>query len=121
MRFYWTQKSFPELRELEASRRRAAWRACCLQPFRRWQTWAAFLSQFSVVLMGAFVGLLIDGQTWLLSGGPPPAIETMRFPAATVSLALFAGVASTVFFGQVYSHMIRSYLKMYVETHGAAP
>jgi hypothetical protein len=120
MHLYWTLKSFPELRDLDASCRKAAWRACCLRPFQRWQTWAAFLSQFALVLAGAFMGLLIDGQTWILSGGSPPAIETMRFPAATVGLALLAGVASTVLFGQVYSHMIRPYLRRYVQTHQVA-
>jgi hypothetical protein len=82
--------------------------------------WAAFFSQFAILFAGAFVGLVIDGQTWLLSGGSPPAIETMRFPAATVGLTLLAGVASTVLFGQVYSRMIRPYLKSYVETHQTA-
>ena len=120
MQIYWTSKSIPELRDLEPSQRRAVWRACCLQPFRHWQTWAAFVGQFATMLIGAIAGLSIDGHTWILLGGSPPDIEKMRFPTATVFLALAAGIVSVMLFTQVLSHMVRPYLKRHLETHHAA-
>src|SRR5438552_3139215 len=90
MQIYWTPKSLPELRDLEASLRRKVWRACWLRSFRHWQTWAAFVSQFVLILVGAFVGLVADGQLWILGwalrGDSLVGRETGQFPWATVLL-----------------------------------
>jgi hypothetical protein len=120
MQIYWTNKSIPELQDLEPPQRRAAWRACCLRSFRHWQTWVAFVTQFATILAGGFIGLFIDGHTWILFGGSQPEIADMRFPAATVGLALIAGVLGSMFFAQVCSQMMRLYLKHYVEAHHVA-
>src|SRR5881296_3047564 len=113
MQIYWTQKSIPELGGLGASQRRAAWRACFFQSFKHWQTWIAFVGQFAILLMGGFIGLFIDGQTWILFGGFPPEIEKMRFPVATLTLVLVAAFLGSLVFAQVFCYMMRPYLKNY--------
>ena len=117
MHFYWTHKSFIELRELEFSRRRKVWRACWLRPFCHWQTWAAFVSQSVLILIGAFLGLVADGQLWMLRGDTPLVPEAFRFPLATLLLALAGAFVGMFIFTQVYASMIRPELKRYLETH----
>jgi hypothetical protein len=126
MNIYWTFKSFPELRDLEPSRRKVVWRACCLRPFLHWQTWAAFLGQSVFAASGAILGAFIDGwhQIWFtyFSGG---SLETHQYdqlslPIYTGLLFWLAGTVGAFVFGQVYSRMIRPYLKKYVESHDPA-
>ena len=123
MNVYWTLKSFPELRDLDSSRRKLVWRACCLRPFLHWQTWTAFLGQFGFVFSGAILGSLIDGSyriwfsVWFGGSIEPDQLERLRFPVATIILFLLGGVVGTFVFGQVYSNMIRPYLKEHIESH----
>lgn len=117
MHVYWTLKSYPELRDLEPSWRRRVWRSCYLRSFRYWQTWAALLSQFLLILAGAFVGLIVDGRFWMLQGDSPVGRETFRFPFATVLLTGLGGMLGSFVFWQVISSVIRPELKRYLETH----
>ena len=119
MHFYWTRTSFPELRELEPSQRKSAWRACSFRPFLHWQTWAAFLSQFILLLIGAFIGLVVDGRLWMLRGDSPVGREALRFPVASVIFCFVGAAFGYIVFTQVYCSMIRPHLKRYLETHNA--
>ena len=120
MRIYWTLKSIPELDGLESSQRRKIWRACCLRPFRHWPAWVAFLSPFLLMSVGAIFGIWLDGETWILFGGASPELEKLRFPVATACLTLGSGLAASIIFGQVFSRIMRPYLRDYRETHNAA-
>jgi len=120
MHFYWSLKSFPELKELEPSQRRVAWRACGWKAWGHWQTWAAFLGVVVLVLAAGFLGSVIDGQTYIWLGGIPTPKETMRAPVAAILLINIFGVAGFIAFIQVLCHMIRRHLKRYVESHHAA-
>jgi hypothetical protein len=120
MKVYWTQRSIPELTHLEPSQRTAAVLACRFKPFRHWQTWAVFVGQFFIVLLAWLGGLVIDGGTWVLSGGSPPPIEKMHFPTMSVLLGSVAALGSVFLFGQVLTHMMRPHLKSYLEAHHAA-
>jgi hypothetical protein len=126
MTIYGTLKSFPELRDLESSQRKTVWRACWLCPFLHWQTWAAFLGQFVSILFGVAFGSLIDGwhRIWfsILFGGSvePGQLERLRLPICTAILFWLGGVVGAFVFMQVYSQMIRPYLKRYLESHDVA-
>jgi hypothetical protein len=120
MKIYWTQRSIPELTGLEPSQRRAAVRACRFKALRHWQTWAVFVSQFFLVLLGWLAGLAIDGGTWVLSGGSPPPIEKLHFPVMSTLLGSVAALGSIFLFGQVLMHMMRPHLKSYLEARHVA-
>jgi hypothetical protein len=120
MQIYWSLKSIPELNGLERSKRGKVWRACCLRPFRHWQAWVISLSPFVVMFIGAVLGLWIDGQMWVLFGRTSPEVGELRFPAATVGLMLGAGFFASLVFGQIFSQIMRPYLRNYLETHNVA-
>ena len=117
MHIYWTLRSFPELRELEPRQQRVAWRACCLKPLRHWQTWAALFAVVPVIVVGAFVGSVIDGQTALWFGGVLPVNAAMRAPVAALVLIGVAGIIGFNAWIQVYCRIIRPHLKEYVDCH----
>jgi hypothetical protein len=120
MKIYWTQRSIPELMGLEPLQRKAAVRACRFKPLRHWQTWVVFVGGFFIALFGWFVGLAIDGQTWVLSGSSPPPIDKIHFPAMSALLGSVAAVGSVFLFAQVLIQMMRPHLKNYLETHHCA-
>ena len=123
MNIYWASKSFPELRDLESSRRKVVWRACWLRPFLQWQTWAAFLSQFVFIFLGAAIGSFFDGwhRVWLaiyFDGSVAPSeFEHLHLPIWTAIFFWLGSFPGAFVFTQVYSRMIRPYLKRYVESH----
>lgn len=118
MRMYWTTRSFPELCQLERRQQRAVWRACCLKPLRHWQPWAAFLAVVPILVIGAFVGSMIDGQTAIWFGGVPPGNAAMRAPIAALVLIAVGGILGFGVWMQVYCRIIRRYLKEYVDSNG---
>ena len=89
MRIYKEMVADPEMADL------------AIDDLRRWQIWAAVVSQFILILVGAFVGLVADGQLWILGwalrGDSLVGRETGQFPWATVLLmqvgALVGGLA----------------------------
>ena len=123
MTIYWTSKSFPELRDLELSRRNVVWRACWMRPFLHWLTWVAFVSQFILIFIGAAIGSYFDGwhRIWVaiyFNGTLTPSeLEHLHLPVWMVIGIWLGGLPSGFVFTQVYSRMIRPYLKSYVKSH----
>ena len=121
MRVYWTFKSFPELRDLEPRLRRRVWRTCALRPYRHLRTWAVLFSQFILVLVGALVGLILDGKLWvllwMLRGDSPAGHEIFGYPWATMLLMYLGAAVGCFLFIQFYSRMMRSELREYLERH----
>jgi hypothetical protein len=129
MTIYWVWKTLPELRDLEPSRRKVVWRACCWRPFHHWQTWVAFLSQFVFYFLGAVLGAFVGGSgsillsAWLFGPSRDPKLGQRFFDdrSSTVYLTFifgFVGVMiGTCIFTHVYAKMIRPYLKSYLESH----
>ena len=120
MQIYWTHKSIPELRDLKPRQRRKVWRACWLRPYRHWQTWVAFVGQFLVVLVGGLIGMVIDGDTWILGGHSPTDLEKFTFPWGAVLLMNLGAVMSGCAFWQFHLRLMRPELKRYLESHGHA-
>ena len=120
MQIYWTWHSFPELRGLEPQQRRAVWRACCLKPLRHWQTWAGFFAVVLILVVCAFIGSVIDGQTAIWFGGVPPMGAAMRPPIAALVLIAVGGIIGFGGWIQLYSRTIRLYLKAYADSQRAA-
>src|SRR5258705_5860726 len=115
MQFYWTNKSYPELRDLTPAERRDVSHACWVRPFRHWQTWVAFLSQLIFAWLGLAVGSLIDGWGRIWFGAPATDLVEVHAPVATAILFMLGCIIGTVIFTQVYGHMLRPYLKRYLE------
>lgn len=116
---YWTIKSVPELQALEPLQRKVAWRACYFDSFKHWQTWAAVAGGLVMSFLCGAVGLVIDGHGWIFFGGPRPATDTLHFPIATLGLTALSGMLGSLEVRQVCIHMMRPYLKRYVEEHNA--
>lgn len=120
MHFYWTLKSVPELRGLESSQRRVAWRACAWRALCHWQTWAAFLGAAVLMPTAGFLGLVVDGQTHLLLGGTPELNDAMRPPLKAVLLMNSSGIIGLIVSMQVLFRMTRPHLSRYVESEKTA-
>ena len=77
------------------------------------------MTPFIVMSAGSVLGLWLDGQMWVLSGGAPPEVVNLRL-TATAFLTLGGGLAAALVSGQMFVEIMRPYLKSFTEAHNVA-
>jgi hypothetical protein len=78
------------------------------------------LAVVPILVIGAFVGSMIDGQTAIWFGGVPPMDAAMRAPTAALLMIAMGGIFGFWGWMQVYCRIIRPYLKNHVDSKGTA-
>ena len=110
MKFYWTLRSIPELKDLEPWQRRSVWRKNYLRSLSRWRTWPALLCGgiIAVVLATTPYWLPFPNMVWAAENGLLGLAVFILFCGLGGGFGCFVGL-------QVVVHLSRPDLRLAVE------